>query len=466
MKILFVYTDINVRGGAQSYQFGIGSISAVLKQHGHETRLHYMFADCNAQGLLDDINSYKPDLIAFSAVSPQYQYVSRVFKLLPSSYPRPFTLLGGQHATLCPECLTEIPNLDAICVGEGEYPTLELVEALRDKKSIDDIKNLWIKKPNGRIIQNGTRRFVEDLDTLPFPDRDLFEMQAIIDSDFKTALFMFSRGCPYKCSFCSNHVLRKKQTGKYVRFRSVQSCLTEIRDVVKKYDVKALYFNDDCFTVSKEFVREFCDAYKAEFKLPFDINARPETLSDEICTMLASAGCRRISIGIECGDESFRREVLKRSMTNERIIAAFDSCRKAGIKTKSFNIVGFPGETPAIFQETINLNERINPDSVIIGIFEPYPGTELADVCVAEKYIDPIRAGESFIGRTDTILHMPQFPREQILKSFRDFAYNVYKKHSFKKAIMLKVYYSRYGQLLILILSPFKNILRKVGMGV
>ena len=466
MKVLFVYTDINVRGGAQSYQFGIGSISAVLKTHGHETRLHYMFGDCNPQALLAEISSYQPDLIAFPAVSPQYQYVRKVFESLPMERPRPFTLLGGQHATLCPDCIREIPNLDAICIGEGEYPTLELLEALRDGKSVNGIRNLVIKQADGSLIENPTRCFIDDLNTLPFPDRELFDTQAIIDSDFKTALFMFSRGCPYKCSFCSNHALRTKQDGTYVRFRSVDSCIQEIRNVVDRYDVRALYFNDDCFTVSKPFVKAFCDAYKAEFKLPFDINARPETLSDEMCAMLAAAGCRRISIGIECGDEAFRKEVLKRSMTNDRIVAAFESCRKAGIKTKSFNIVGFPGETPAIFNETVKLNERINPDSVIIGIFEPYPGTELADVCIAERYIDDTRADQAFIGRTDTILNMPGFPRTEILRSFRTFAYRVYKKHDFKKAVMLRVYYSRYGQFLIAMLAPFKNILRKIGMGV
>lgn len=462
MKILFVYTDINVRGGAQSYQFGIGQVSAMLRKHGHTTRLQYMFASCDTAPLLETIKDFKPDLLAFSAVSPQFNYVSKVLESLPED--RPLTLLGGQHATLCPQCLEETPNLDIICIGEGEYPTLELIEAIRDDKPIDNIHNLWIKK-DGSIIQNKTRPFIEDLDELPFPDRELFDTQAIIDSDFKTVLFMFSRGCPYKCTFCSNHALRKKQDGTYVRFRSVESCLQEIRKVTNKYDVDALYFNDDCFTVSKDFVKEFCKRYKTEFKYPFDINARPESLSDEICEMLSAAGCRRVSIGIECGHEQFRKDVLKRPMTNDRIREAFDSCRKNGLKTKSFNIVGFPGETAEIFKETIKLNAEIQPDSVIIGVFEPYPGTELADVCINEKYIDPARAKDSFIGRTDTVLNMPAFPREEILKCFRSFAYNVYKDKNPKKAILMRIYYSQYGQMILKLLTPFRNVLRKIGMG-
>ncbi len=464
MKILFVYPDINVRGGARSYQFGIGSLSAVLKRQGHTTRLHYMFGRYDPAPLKATLAAFQPDLIAFSAVSPQFQYVRRmVTELQPF---RAFTLLGGQHATLAPECLASLPGLDAVCVGEGEEPLRELAAALAAGQPPDAIRNLWLRQPDGTIIRNPTRPFLDDLDALPFADRELFDYQAIVDSDFNTALFMFSRGCPYNCTFCSNHALRAKQAGRYVRFRGVESCLREIREVVGRYRVRALYFNDDCFTARRDFLDEFCARYQREFNLPFDINARPETLSDEICRMLRDAGCRRVSIGIENGSEKFRREVLGRNTTNDQIIRAFAACRAAGLKTKAFNIIGFPGETPAIARETAALNARINPDSVIVGIFEPYPGTQLAEVCRQEGFLDPARADAAFMGRTDTVLNMPGFPRREILRCFRNFAFNVYRRNNFKKALFLRVYYSRYGEFLLRLLAPLKNLLRKMTMGV
>ena len=464
MKVLFVYTDINVRGGAQSYQFGIGMLSAMLKRAGHTTRLHYMYGAYDPAPLRALLAEFRPDVLAFSGVSPQYRYVKRLIEGLA---PVPaFTIYGGVHPTLDPECLTDVRGLDAVCIGEGEYPLLELVEALRDDRSPDGIPSLWLKKPDGRIIRNPTRPFCGRLDDLPFPDRELFDHQAIVASDFNTALFMFSRGCPYNCTFCSNHALRGKQEGLYVRFRQVDHCLAEIREVTGRYRAEALYFNDDCFTAHRAWWTEFCDKYQQEFRLPFDINARPETLNDEICQRLKAAGCRRISIGIENGSEQFRAEVLGRRQSNDRIVAAFEACRRAGIKTKSFNIVGFPRETPAIFQATIDLNARINPDSVIIGIFEPYPGTQLADICRTENLIDTSRLGEEFVGRTDTVLNMPQFTRPQILKAYRNFAYNVYKKHSLKKALALRLYYSRHGELILKLLAPVRNLLRKATMGV
>lgn len=468
MKVLFVYPDINVRGGARSFQFGIGLMSAVLKTHGHQTRLHYLFDSYDALALGKAIAAWRPDLIAFSAVSPQYYYVRRLFRdLQPFDA---FTILGGQHATLAPECLEEVEGLNAVCVGEGEYPLLELADSLAAQQAggkIDyTVKNIWFKTGQTQIIRNETRPFIENLDTLPFPDRELFDYQRIIDSDFSTALFMFSRGCPYDCTFCSNHALRTKQAGRYVRFRSVDSALEEIRQVVSRYRMQTLYFNDDCFTAQKAFLDEFCARYAREFSFPFDINARPETLNDNICRQLKETGCRRVSIGIENGSEQFRREVLGRRQSNEQIIEAFAACRRAGLKTKSFNIVGFPYETPAIFHETVNLNRCIQPDSVIIGVFEPYPGTKLAEVCLKEGFISANSAETCFVGRRDTVLKMPQFPRNEILKCFRNFAYNVYCRNAPFKALFYRAYYSPLGEAVIRFLSPLKTFLRRYVMGV
>jgi len=463
MKILFVYPDINVRGGAMSYQFGIGSLSAVLKAHGHETRLCYLFGKYNTAALRRTITGWRPDLIAFSAVSPQYQYVRRIFADLKPW--QTFTILGGQHATLAPDCLEEIEGLNAVCVGEGEYPLLELANSLAAGKPDYAIKNLWFKT-GGKIIRNETRPFLEDLDQLPFVDRELFDYQKIVDSDFNTALFMFSRGCPYDCTFCSNHALRRTQSGRYVRFRSVESALEEIRQVTRRYRMQTLYFNDDCFTARKSFVDEFCSRYPREFSLPFDINARPETLDANVCRQLKSAGCRRISIGIENGSEQFRREVLGRQVTNDRIVAAFDACRMAGLKTKAFNIVGFPLETPEIFQETVAINRRIQPDSVIIGVFEPYPGTKLAEVCLKEGFIGAVNPDACFAGRRDTMLDMPQFPRREILRCFHNFAFNVYRESRPLKAAFYRIYYSAVGEVVIRLLAPLKNFIRRFVMGV
>ena len=464
MKILFVYTDIDVKGGAQSFQFGIAVLSAFLKQHGHQIDLHYMYPKYRPRKMIEKIEDFRPKLIGFSSTTPQFKYIKKILDDVPLGKDI-FTICGGSHATMEPESLEFISRLDAICRGEGEYALLELVEALENERDITKIKNLWVKK-NGRVYQNPCRPLVENLDDLPFADRELFPYQSIINSDFGTALFMFTRGCPYNCSYCSNDALRKVQEGKYVRFRSVGSCIQEIREVIDNYKVKSIYIDDDIFTLNKKFVFEFCEEYRTQIKLPFDINVRVETITRELCKKLKKAGCRRVNMGIESGNPYIRNKVLNRKMSNEQIINAFGIARQAGLKTKSFNMVGVPYETPQRFQDTVKLNAEIKPDSVILNVFDPYPGTKLGVECRKKGWIDFERMKEEFVPRTDTILNLPGFSREQILKCHKKFAYNVYRDQSLIKAIFYRIYYSSYGEWLILILAPFKKILRYLIMGV
>lgn len=463
MKILFVYPDINIKGEARSFQFGIGHLSSFLKTHGYETGLFYMYQRYNIDGLKERIDSFKPGIIAFTATTPQFKFVKQTLKDLGRT--SSFTICGGPHVTLDPNSVLTTENLDSICRGEGEYPMLELCRALEGKRPIEDIPGLWIKK-NGKLCKNNSPAFIDNIDKLPFPDRELFNYQEVIDSDFNTALFMFSRGCPYNCSFCSNHALRQVQAGRYVRFRTIENCLAEIENVIKRYKVETLYFNDDVFTLNKPYVIEFCKRYKEEFSLPFDINARVEGLDKEVCQTLKDAGCRRVNIGIECGHEEFRRNNLHRNMTNQTIMDAFETARGCGLKTKSFNIAGFPYETKDIFKETININKKIQPDSLVIYIFEPYPGTELMDICIKDGFLEPDYMEKQFKPRTDTLLNMPGFTKRQIRHCYKNFGFNVYKNKFLKKAIFYKIYYSDCGDLVLRILSPFKKIFRRMAMGI
>jgi radical SAM superfamily enzyme YgiQ (UPF0313 family) len=275
---------------------------------------------------------------------------------------------------------------------------------------------------------------------------------------------MCSRGCPYSCTYCCNSGLRGLQAGKYVRFRSIENVFAEIKEVISNYDVKYVYLNDDVFTENREYVSNFCSRYKEEIGYPFELNTRVEHLTPEMLQSLKDAGCYRVAMGIEQGDEKFRREILNRRMSNEKIEAAFELTKKAGIRTKSFNIVGFPFETYDIHMETVKINRKVQPSSLVVYVFEPYPGTPLYDMCVKNHFIEEDRQDMDFISRTDTTLNMPDFTRKQILKCYRNFAWRVYRGKSYKKALLHKIYYSKYGELLIRLLSPFKKIVRKFAM--
>jgi len=405
--------------------------------------------------LREKISSFHPQIIAFSAISPEIQFVKRLLQDVDTK--GIFTILGGPHATLAPECLEEIQKLDAICRGEGEEPLRELVRALEEGRDVTGIRNLWAKK-NGQIRRNPTRPFTQDLDELPFPDRELFDYRTVIRSNYNRADFMASRGCPYNCHYCSNHVFRKLQEGKYVRFRSVENVILEIKDVTARYPIKIVFMQDDCFMFRKDYVFEFCDAYKQEISVPFMMHTRPEDVNRDMLRALKSAGCFRMAMGIESGSEYIRKEMLNRQMTNEQIRTAFRLAKDEGFVTKSFNIVGFPVETKEHFQETIKINQEVKPDLFTLTIFHPYPGTRLYELCREKGYLTDRGERPGFIARTDTVLDMPQFTRKEILRCYRNFAFHIYKHRSLLKALVYKVYYSRFGERLIRLLAPLKTV--------
>lgn len=462
MRVLFIYSDVNVKGGAKSYHFGIAILSALLKKYGHETMLYYMYDRFDTAPLIKMVQSFKPGLIAATSDSSQFRYIQRIFKELILF--EIFTICGGPHVSLYPQSLNETEGLRAICLGEGEGAILELVDALESGGDYTRIRNLWIKMDgNSNIIKNPLRPFIQDINTLPFCDREVFDYQSIIDSDYDRAVFIFSRGCPFKCTYCSNHALRGLQEGMYVRFRSPESAIAEIRSVLSRYRAKSIFLVDDIFTLKRDFVKEFCERYKKEINLPFEITTRVESASEDMFRWLKDAGCTRVAMGIEAGNEWLRENILKRKMTNEQIIRAFGLAREAGLKTKSYNIVGFPFETKEMFEDTVRLNREVNPDSHVCYIFNPYPGTDLYEYCKKEGFL---RDGSSdeFVSRTDTSLNLPTFSREEILKAYRNFSYKVYKGSSLRKAFIYKIYYSRFGEGLIRILDPIKKWVRTIAM--
>lgn len=464
MRVLFVYTDIDVKGGARSYHFGLGLLSSVLKKAGHETRLHYMFDKWDTEKFEREVAEFKPAIIGYTTDSSQIRHISKLVKLMKGrGY---FQIAGGTHPSLYPQCLALVDGLDAICVGEGEKALQKLVETFEAGGDRTAIPGIWIKNDDGSIIQNPPGLFTDNLDDIPFGDRDMFDFQQVVDSDYDRATFMLSRGCPYNCNYCGSPSMGRLQEGKYVRFRTVDNGMAEMKDVITRFKVKRIFFADDVFTIDRKYVREFSEKYAKQIGLPFEVTTRVESANYEMFKNLADAGCVRVAMGIESGSEELRRKSLNRKMTNGKIIQAFADAKRAGLKTKSYNIVGFPFETRALHMETVELNRQIQPDSLVCYIFNPYPGTALFDMSIKEGFLDPGFLDDNFISRTDTPLHMPDFPRDDILDCYRNFAYNVYKGKSLKKAFLYKMYYSRHGEKLIRLMDIVKKPIRKIAMGV
>jgi len=260
-----------------------------------------------------------------------------------------------------------------------------LAKALEKGEDYRRLPGIWVKD-NGRIYENGVSQVTRDLDSLPFPDRSIFDYPNLVHEKKGSAYFMASRGCPYHCSYCSNQLLQQTycsgRPADYVRFRSVENVIAEIKQAREDYPfVKTCHFDDDLFFLRGKWAREFSEKYSTQIGLPFSCNMRPNHLNGKIAGLLKKAGCIEVRMGVESGNEWIRNDILKRNLNDRQILNAFEYCHQLGIKTQSYNIVGVPYETSSAILDTIKMNARIKPDLMLVSIYYPFPKTELNNLC-------------------------------------------------------------------------------------
>ncbi|MBM4155129.1 MAG: radical SAM protein [Lentisphaerae bacterium] len=421
MNVLFVYPVPPPKYQILRYQQGIGSISAVLKQAGHRTSLLYLW-QLDDDSLDRRIREFGPQLVAVSMTSGFFEFGCAVAKQVKERHNLP-VLFGGVHPTLRPEESIAADGVFAICVGEGEYPTLELCDAMEAGRDPTKIQNLWVRQ-NGEVHRNGIRPLITDLDSLPFPDREIFPFDELLKT-LPEAEFMGSRGCPYLCTYCVNHALIEMYKGKgaYVRSRSVDNLLDEIDEVTRRYPaIGFLGFHDDTFTLNPRWLKEFSEKYPARFKkYPFWCNATAKSVTEDVVRMLKHAGCYEVRIGLESGNDHIRVEVLRKKLTRDEIIRAFRLLREAGIHTYAFNMIGLPYETVDTIRDTIELNRIVQADEVFCSVFNPYPGTRLDELCRENGWFTGKTVASYF--ENEYSLNQPSVSRKDVLyyhEIFRD----------------------------------------------
>lgn len=407
MKILFLYPDVGTML-PPDYQHGVGTLLAVLSRAGHTVELIYAHEELTREELGERARAFDPGLFAVSSVTNQFPRAARYAGWVKEALGIP-VIVGGTHATMAPEETIALPCFDLLCVGEGEGAMVELAEAMEHGRDYSRIANLWVKR-GGAIARNPVRPLWEDLDSLPFVDRGSFRFEAILAEQDGKCSMLSGRGCPYGCTFCANRGLSELYRGKgrFVRWRSVDHVFAEMRELLARYEVKKWEFNDDIFTLKREWFEEYCARYPQEFTVPFDVNVRVETVDRSMMAALKTAGCDLVRIGVESGSERVRREIMGRAMPEEKIRRAFADAEAAGLKTWSFNMVGLPGETAADAEETLRVNADLCPDHMQVSVFNPYPGTRLFEVCKERGVLSGRTVDGYFL--PDSTLLLPEFP--------------------------------------------------------
>ena len=233
MNVLFVYTNIN-GFHEDNYHFGLASVVSVTRQANYNVMVVIITRISEYSLLAEKVKSFKPKVIGFSSVSSQFCFVKEMASLVKKLSSSIITVCGGVHPTIHADALLESDKIDGFFVGEAELSFIEFLNKIEKSMSYKDTDNFAYVR-NETVIRNKLKPLIENLDSLPHPDKEIYPYEKTVVG-LRYAPFFFTRGCPFLCTYCSNHSLAKLygRNRNYPRFRSPESCVQEIEDVVKE----------------------------------------------------------------------------------------------------------------------------------------------------------------------------------------------------------------------------------------
>lgn len=369
MKIAFVQETVN-------QNIGIEYLSAILKSKGHECEL---FIEPLENDLPAAIRSFSPDIIGFGVITGAHRWALEKAGHLKKILPRSLIIIGGPHPTYFPEMIHE-PAVDAIARGEAEISFLELVTRISDSRDYSDVQGLWLKI-NGNIYRNDPAPLVEDVSSLPFPDHALYLKYAFFKNQTEVP-FIMTRGCPFNCSFCYNHVKMTlyRSKGRYLRTRSVEHVISEMELARKLYpNMRSVIMHDDTIGLDKKWLADFSSEYRRRVNMPWFISIRADFADEFTVEQLRLAGCFCLSVGVETGDEYLREKILGKKISDASYIRAAGLIHKAGIKLRTSNMLFLPEEDIDKAMKTVDLNRKMRVDFPWAYTLQPYPGTAIYD---------------------------------------------------------------------------------------
>lgn len=380
MHLLFVVKEVD------NEPQGVLLISALAKTHGHRVSLVVASHEDPVEAAL----RLRPDVVGYSVYTGTQRYYLDVNRRIKAQLPV-FSIFGGPHPTFFPEMIEE-EGVDAVCIGEGEYATLELLDAMQDGADYTGIRNWWLKTSDG-VVRNRLRAPLTsaEMDALPFADRRLLYDVHPESRDNRIRPFITTRGCPYNCTFCFNRAYSDlyEQHGHKagVRRRSVENTLAEIKTVREQHPLSFIVFFDDTFIVHPRWLREFEERYPTEIGLPFWCQVRANLVDEPVIALLKRSGCVSVSYGIEAGNERLRNQVLNRNMSRDEILNAARILRAAGIAFSTNNMLGLPSGGLAEDFETLALNIACRPAYANVFLYQPYPRTALGEYAYSHGFM-------------------------------------------------------------------------------
>ncbi len=438
MKVLFInppYTNFEgmKNSAGHTIPLNLAYLSSYLKS---KLNCEVKMLDCEADGLgykeiEERIRDYEPEIIGITTLTPPMKHVLKITGISKKINPNCKVVLGGVHPTALPEQTLKETGAHFIVLGEGEETFYELVKGLVENTlSPEKIDGLCFKNDAGKVIKNKEREFVKNLDDLPFPDRDLFDLAKYYSaptkrvSDEKIATpILTSRGCAFRCVHCVSEVLWHRT----IRFRSVENVISEIEECVNKYGIREFNILDDTFTLNKGRVLEFCKSVADKnLRIYWICFSRVNTIDQEMVESMKKAGCKKISFGLETGSQKVL-DLMNKDTTLEMGRHAVSIVRKSEMQVHASFMFGNLGETKDTIKETIKFAKSLDLDNATFFITAPVPGTYLFKVAMKNGQINETTKWEEFAPLTNTkpVLVQNNLTAEELIhfqkRAFREF---------------------------------------------
>ena len=393
MKIVLVFPRWTTNYGIATYfarrasvwpPLNLTTLAAIAEEKGHEVKIvDGQVENMSLPKTIEQIAAFKPDIIGITATTPFYHIASELAKELKHLDSKTPLVIGGPHITILGEKAFS-SFWDYGFIGEADKSWPLFLERYQNGEDISSVKGI-LYRDNGQVRFTGMPDIVENLDLIPFPARHLLKMDkyklGTLQGRKHFTSIMFSRGCPFRCIFCSNNLY-----GHRVRRRSVQLVVDEISSVVTQFNIRHFYFADDNLTLNRDYILEMCDLIdKEKLSITFEGSTRANLIDEELIARLVKSGLIRLSFGLETVDPEMRR-IMKKEVPLESYTIANRLTNKYGVETLNSVMIGLPGET----RETINqllsyLRNARDIQQANCSIAIPYPGTELYEMAEKEE---------------------------------------------------------------------------------
>jgi len=359
---------------------GIAYLAAVLRANQYQVEVIEAAKYKTIEEYAHELAEKAPHVLGISVLSVHYEKALVAARVAKQVLPDLVIVFGGAHPTALPnECLKN-PEVDIVVVGEGERTFLRLVEAIAEGRELESIPGICFRGDTG-IVHTREAAFIERLDSLPFPARDMLPMREhlrqapTLPLPYPSTSIMPSRGCFGNCRFCQP--MLRKLFGRKMRYRSPANVVDEIAELKAKYKIRGLSFADDEPTWNREWMIEFCEEMiRRQVKVRWICPSRVDTVDREALKLMRRAGCIQVGFGVETGSQRIL-DYYRKGTRVEQVPKAFEMCREAGIITRANIMVGAPDETAEDVQETITLIQEVKPDLVATSVTTPIVGSDL-----------------------------------------------------------------------------------------